>query len=196
MTHGVKLGYEVIEKYLRQGQRVAEELSNGSHPDNSKEDDWEKLVGDMLRLYRDLSGFWIDAVEALMRSPEFLSTVTNVLGRNGQAKSGSAHQEPNPGANGENMKVAVEIASQKRAQVTLDLRPHLMQAALQVHTLHAPDPHIPPLTDVSFRIDGDLNVPVLTLTIPEEQPAATYTGVVVDQKTNEARGTISVRLLS
>ena len=195
VTHGVNLGYEVIEKYLRQGQRVAEELTNGSHSAKSKDNDWEKMVDNMLRLYRDMSGFWIDAIEVLMRSPEFLSTVVGVFGSNVKAKFQNDQEDLNPAVNGENVKVAVEITSKKPAQVTLDIRPHPIQSILHVHSLHAHDPKIPPLTDVSFRADGNLAGPVLALSIPDHQPAATYTGVVVDQKTNEARGTICVRLL-
>ena len=195
VTHGVKLGYEVIEKYLLQGQKVAEEIRNGSHPGHSNEEDWEKLVGNMLRLYRDMSGFWIDAVEVIMRSPDFLSNFMGVIGSNGHAESPRTEKNANQTVNGKNMKVAVEIVSKRRAQVTLDLRPHPVQGILHVHSLHAPDPHIPPLTNVAFRIDSDVPGPVLALNIPDEQPAATYTGVVVEQKTNEARGTICVRLL-
>ena len=195
VTHGVKLGYEVIEKYLRQGQKVAEEMRNGSHSGISNGDDWEKVVGNMLRLYRDMSGFWIDAVEVIMRSPEFLSNFMGIIGSNGNGNSPKTEKEPNQSVNGKNMKVAVEIVSKRRAQVTLDLRPHPFQGVLHVHTLHASDPHIPPLTNVAFRMDSDVTVPVLALNIPEEQPAATYTGVVVEEKTNEARGTICVRLL-
>ena len=174
---------------------MAEEIRNGSQETNSNEDNWEKLVGDMLRLYRDMSGLWIDAVEVLMRSPEFLSMLMGIVGSNGKAGPPGAHKETGSMASGENMKVAVEIASKRRAQVTLDLRPTSTQAILHVHTLHAADPVIPPLPDVSFRLVGDLAVPILQLNIPEKQPAATYTGVVVDHKTNEARGTLCVRVL-
>ena len=66
----------------------------------------------------------------------------------------------------------------------------------RVHALHAGDPALPPLTGVRFGTDEDGGAAVLQLDIADTQPAATYTGVVVDAATNQPRGTLSVRLLA
>ena len=34
VSHGVKLGYRVIEEYLRQGQRAAQQFNNRAYPKN------------------------------------------------------------------------------------------------------------------------------------------------------------------
>jgi hypothetical protein len=90
---------------------------------------------------------------------------------------------------------AIEVASARRTQVTLDLHPRPGRFALRVHALHAADASIPPLTGVSFDIDPVRAKPMLRVDVPENQPVATYTGAVVDSASNEPRGTLSVRLL-
>lgn len=197
VTNGVKLGYEVIEKYLLQGQKVAEGIHNGSPEKNSKEDNVQWLLTSMLRLNRDIAGFWIDAIEAFVQNPEFLSGLMGAARGIGMTPSSNPPEEPGPSANGASGVVAIEVESSRKTQVTLDLRPGPNQGVPHVHALNAPpDLGIPPLTDVSFRWDRESAIPVVQLKIPDSQPAALYTGVVVDPKTNEARGTLCVRILA
>ncbi len=196
VTNGVKLGYEVIEKYLLQGQKVAEGIHNGSYEKNSKEENVQWLLKSMLRLNRDIAGFWIDAIEAFVKNPDFLS---DLMGKasNGVAQSSSTPEEPGKSANGVNGTIAIEVDSRRKTQVILDLRPSISKDVPHVHALNAPpDLRIPPLTDVSFRWDRESAIPIVQLKIPDSQPAALYTGVVVDPKTNEARGTLCVRVLA
>jgi hypothetical protein len=194
VTNGVKLGYEVIEKYLLQGQKVAEGIHNGSAEKNSKEDQVHWLLSSMLRLNRDIAGFWIDAMESFIQNPDFLWGLMGTRS-NGVAPSSDAPVEPAHSANGASTMVTIEVESNRRTQVTVDLRPSPTQRVLHVLALNAsPGMGIPPLTDISFRWDRESAIPVVQLRIPDNQPAAFYTGVVLDPKTNEARGTLCVRI--
>ncbi len=196
VTNGVKLGYEVIEKYLLQGQKVAEGIHNGSAEKNPKEDQVHWLLTSMLRLNRDIAGFWIDAIESFVQNPDFLLGLMGTARSNGVAPSSDAPVEPAHSANGASAMVAIEVESSRRTQVRLDLRPSPTQKVPHVHALNAPpDLGFSPLTDVSFRWDRESAIPVVQLKIPENQPAALYTGVVLDPKTNEVRGTLCVRVL-
>jgi hypothetical protein len=197
VTKGVKLGYEVIEKYFQQGQKDGEKFRNGAHEEDSKEDTLQWLLTSMVRLNRDMAGLWIDAIETFVGNPDFLSGLMGAARSNGVAPSSNAPEEPGPSANGGSARVAVEIESKRRTQVTLDLRPSPTQDVPHVHALNAPpDFGAPPLTDVSFRWDRESAIPVVQLKIPDKQPAALYTGVVLDPKTNEVRGTLCVRVLA
>ncbi|WNM58612.1 hypothetical protein [Candidatus Nitrospira allomarina] len=196
VTNGVKLGYEVIEKYLLQGQKVAEGIHNGSSEEDSKEGNVHWLLSSMLRLNRDMAGFWIDAIEAFVQNPEFLLGLMGAARSNGVTSSSNNTREPGSSANGASARVAVEIESRRRTQVTVDLRPSPSQNVPHVHALNAPpNLGIPPLTEVSFRWDRESATPIVQLKIPDKQPTALYTGVVLDPKTNEVRGTLCVRIL-
>ena len=196
VTDGVKLGYKVIEEYLRQGQRTAQWIRNTSHEqDGSKGGNTEELLENVLRLYKDMTGIWVDALSVIVRSPGFLSWLTGTERGNRAEPSQNEHGEPSP-ANGTATKIAIEILSVRRAQVTLDLGGTHTHYPPLVHALYASDPSIPPLTGISFRLERKSMVPILQLKIPAKQPAGMYTGVVVDRQTNDPRGTLCVRVLA
>jgi hypothetical protein len=195
VTRGVKLGYQVIEEYIRQGQRTAARIRGASQPESSKPGGREEMLETMLRFYKDMADLWIDGVGGIVRSPAFTSWFNGAVQRNGA--SAPPPQEAGSG-DGEGTKgtLVVEVLSKRRAQVTLNLRPHPGRNVPLVHALHASDPAVPPLTGISFRRDPKSAVPVLQLKISNKQPPGMYTGVVVDRETNEPQGTLCVRVLA
>jgi len=193
VTRGVKLGYKVIEDYLRQGQRSAERFREALQKGCSKEGKGEEAIDGLLRLYKDMNDLWIDAVGVILRSPPLLSWFNGTEQRNGAAAPSRGKV---PGSiNGAEGGLAIEIVSKRRTQVTLDLRPHPQRYIPLLYALHAPNPRIPPLTEMAFRLDKKTKGPILQIKIPDRQPAALYTGVVIDKHTHEPRGMLSVRVL-
>ena len=213
---GVQLGYQVIEEQILLGQKLAQRLGRraaqamGATPAPGVADaaghrddtgaaapegavgsaDLNDLLDRVVHLYKDLGALCVDAVETLARNPLLRAGVTRwaSAGTPDPARTDAAAGVPGGG-------FALDIACRRRTQVRLDLRPGAGHGAPRVHALHAADPAIPPLTDVRFDIDPALREPVLHLAIGDAQPAATYTGVVVDGAANEPLGTLSVRLL-
>ena len=186
VAHGVRLGYKVIEEQIRQGRRLAQRLGNAAGKVGAAgPGEGGVLVERVLHLYNDVGALCFDAVETLARSPTL---------RAGIARASQADAETRSGADaGAGTGFVIEVASTRRTQVTLDLRMRPGRFVPLVHALHAAESAIPPLTGVRF--DLTLPEPLLRVEIADAQPAATYTGVVVDSTTNEPRGTVSVRLL-
>ena len=190
VTQGVKLGYKVIEQYITQGQRVAEQISRPFQkgvPEAGTAD----VVQGMVRVYKDMADVWGNALDLMVRNPVFWSW----LGSFGQ--NGGMHA-PNgaPGTlNGTGAAFSVEIASARPTEVMLNVEPSPQPYTPFVHALHAPDRRVPPLTSIAFQKSPKSNMPVLLLKIPSKQPSGLYTGVVVDSDTNQPRGTLTVRVL-
>jgi hypothetical protein len=70
VTQGVKLGYKVIEQYITQGQRVAEQISRPFQkgvPEAGTAD----VVHGMVRLYKDMADVWGNALDLMVRNPVF-----------------------------------------------------------------------------------------------------------------------------
>jgi len=193
VTRGVKLGYKVIEDYLRQGQRSAERFREALQKGGSKEGKGEEAVEGLMRLYKDMTDLWVDAIGVILKSPPFLSWLNGAEQHNGAAAPSREREAWS--INGAEGALAIEIVSKRRTQVTLDLRPHPQRYIPLVYALHAPNPKIPPLTKMVFRLDKKRKGPILQLKIPSDQPAALYTGVVIDKHTHEPRGTLCVRVL-
>ena len=190
VTQGVKLGYKVIEQYIAQGQRVAEQISQPFQrgvPEAGAADVMQGVV----RLYKDMADVCGNALDLAVRNPAFWSWLANVAQSNGMNVT-----NPMPGTlNGTGAAFSVEITSTRPTQVMLNVAPSAQPYIPLVHALHAQDPAVPPLRSIAFQKSPKSNMPVLLLKIPSKQPSGLYTGVVVDKDTNQPRGTLTVRVL-
>jgi len=164
--------------------------------------EFNELLDRVLHLYKDLGALCFDAVETVARNPVLRAGVARLAAgaaavapaaRTGAGTSAEADAGADTEAQGSGF--AVDIRCSRRVQVTLDLRLRQGQGAPLVHALHAGDPAVPPLTGVHLQPGTPRVGPLLQLTIADTQPAATYTGVVVDSASNEPRGTLVVRVL-
>jgi hypothetical protein len=187
LAHGVKLGYAVIDDQIQRGERLAERLRQGAaKPGAAPAAEISLLLERALNLYKDMGALALTAAEALARSP----VVQSGLSRAWQGNGGEPARAPGAGS-----RFAIELASSRKTHVALDFRPTLGKAVPLVHALHAVNPAYPALTGAHFTLDPEAMAPVLHLAIPDAQPAATYSGVVVDGATNEPCGTLSVRIV-
>jgi hypothetical protein len=90
--------------------------------------------------------------------------------------------------------VAVDIASKRRAEVSVDLKPVSAKTKLSVHDLRPRDPDQERITGVGIEWDREGNRFVVHLEIPGDRPAGVYTGLIVDSASNLPQGFVSVRI--
>jgi hypothetical protein len=178
LARGVQLGYRIIDEHILQGRRKAQELRAGeaSAPGDSGKN-VEVLVGRAVDLTKDLGALWLDAVQLLVK----------------HAGRGNGSAEPGNAGLAAGLQVGVEIASSRPVMVKLQLPASTGLTVPRVHALHAADPASPPLTGISFRTGGGAGA-LLHVEVPDHQPAGLYSGVVVDQASNEPLGTLSIRI--
>jgi hypothetical protein len=182
VAQGARLGYSVIQEQLQQGRRVAQQwtqLARGGEggPDN----DITRLVQRVLHFSTDLGALLADLAEAAMRKQ-------NGDGARGDAARAGKEPTADAGKNGAGTQICIDIEAPGRSVVMLDLNENAVDARLAVPGLYALDGQSAPLTAISFEPQA------LQVKIPGDQPAGTYTGVVVDRATNQPRGTLSIRL--
>lgn len=188
VSHGVELGYRVVEEHIRQGQRVAQQVNDRSYNVGAMGNDIRELVGRLARYYADLGALWGELVNSLVANPDFLNNLLRPL--QPQPAPPTANHASANGA----LTVTIEVLSVRPTQVTLDLRPQSERISLASYGLHAADATKPALTDITFTPSVDHGPVGLRVCIPDEQPPGMYTGVVVDKATNLPRGTLSVRV--
>jgi hypothetical protein len=196
VSHGVELGYNVVEEHIRQGQRVAQQVNDRSYSLGAAGSDIRELVERMARYYADLGSLWGDLINSLAANPDFLNNLFRML-RSQPASANGASTEgtsTNGVSTREAIAVAVEVVSTRPTQVTLDLRPHSERLSLTTYGLRATDPEKPLLTDITFAPSSDNGYVCLRICVPDGQPPDVYTGVIVDKATNLPRGTLSVRI--
>ena len=179
---GVKLGYSVIEDQIRQGQRVAQQLNErlyGGEPGN-------KDVGDiyqrLLRFSSDLGSLYLELLDTVAKS-----TRVDELFRPRNTEKSPESQA------GETANIAIALESARPVEVTFNVWSIQTKGKLHPQPLRALDAALDPLTEIRFEYaDGE---PVrLRVSVPSGQAPGTYTGLIVDSETNDAKGSLSVRI--
>lgn len=188
VEHGVRTGYEVIEKHIReirQGQGIAGQINRGPYDSRGIGDDILDIVERIYRYSRNLLPSWLDLAGSIVNAPELLRDLPHLGKRKLEARSnGTPADSP----------IAIEMLTNRPTRITLDLRPQSDRLSLGVHGLYAIDAAKPPLTDINFVPASANDGAALRIRVPEGQPPATYSGVVIDLDSEEPRGTLSVRI--
>jgi hypothetical protein len=181
----------VIEDYLRQGQRVAQQINNRSYNPEAMGNDLQEMIERLARYYTDLGALWGDLVNSLIANPEFMNSVLRPL-------QPASHPQPttNGAAANGTTAVTIEVISIRPIQVTLDLHPQAENLPLTTHGLRAVDPEKPPLTDITFEPHAVHGPVRLRVRIPDVQPPDTYSGLIVDKTTNLPKGSLTVTISS
>jgi hypothetical protein len=181
----VELAYRVIEKHLTNGQRSAEQLNSKPYGTRPTSDGLQELVDQFLRYQAEMIPLWTELLGRLA-SPELMGAIY-------PAKVDSTTPRRNVSSNG-GTNVCLELLSTQPVEVSLDLPPNSDGRQLRVLGLHAVDSDKPGLTDITFspaKVDGHRKLRVF---VPANQPAGSYSGVIVDRDTGELRGTLTVRV--
>ena len=171
IDRAVKLAYGVVDDHIVQGKRAAEALRQGTYSSKDFDDDLRTCLDRALRLSKDWGVWGLDFFD--------------VLRRKAGSQMGSGPSAPD---------VALEVNSKRRAEVKFHLRPGMSRFNPSVPELHSADKTKAPLKDVHF-VFRDGSRPVLVVDIPDDQPHGVYHGAIVDSKTHEPGGFISVRVL-
>ena len=181
--YGVKLGYKLIEDQILKGQKIAEQWRSPGG-ESTDEDEWPRVLGRLLNVYRDLGSVYMDATESI------ISRVANLAMEYEPGADKQSESTPGMGT----PDIPITVSSVKKVRIQLDLKPQA-RGNLSIPPLHGLDSAAAPLTTVYFAPGSTKNPPELNIEIPDECIATAYTGVVVDAGTNEPMGTLCVHVV-
>jgi hypothetical protein len=182
--------YRVIDEYMRQGQKMAEEfwlpLSGGSARDVSR------VFERFMRAAGDMGMAWVEMMSP-MRPPSRTESpkgsagpfATSTSHPDGDATSGRARSAEPTG-------LSVSIESSRRVEVTVDLRGGASPSDLALGALTALDSAAAPLGDVKLEPDEVDGHVVVRIRVPENQASGVYNGILLDRSTSRPRGTVSL----
>jgi hypothetical protein len=87
--------------------------------------------------------------------------------------------------------ITIQVQSKKRVELNHQLTPaSAAHFEPLISPLHAADQDVAPLKNI--RIEAKAGRPVLVVEVPDGQPAGTYHGVILDAKSKQPGGFISV----
>jgi hypothetical protein len=181
---GVGLAYRVIEKHINEGKKNAEQFNSRPYNATTLTDGLQEVLERTIRSQMELLPMWINALNTAIRLDP---------ARTGYPP-GFQPFPPRAEANGTAAKtlkgITIEVASARPVQASIQLQEGVESSSLRTYGLHTLDQNKPPLMNIVFApMDGTIKVGIL---IPDGQPAGLYSGVIVDSRTGEARGTLSV----
>jgi hypothetical protein len=183
LSRSVSVAYHVIDDYLRQGQAAAERMSAGTYGPAALVTDLQEAV---IRMTRHASDFLEVGLQVL--------DLTARVGSGDAPPAPSTPPEQAPTGPSDPTRVRVELTASVPTEVTVDLRPEFARSSLVAHALRAVDPDLPPLTGVAIEPESDDGPLIVRIRIPDGHPAASYSGVVVEERTSRPAGTICVQL--
>lgn len=197
ISKAVETGYKVIEEQIQQGQRVAEQLSQGNIGPGMVNGNVSEVFERVLRFYSDMGSLWFEMLESVVRNPAAAHWFESFLKDRGPEANGHAAASKHNGhATGTRHNVQVEIISSEhtRARVMLDLHPGANHAALVAQALRSRDAEIPPISDVIFTDASEDWPTCLQIKIPAGQPAGTYSAMVLNEMSSEPAGTLCLQI--
>jgi hypothetical protein len=182
---GVTIAYRVIERYITEGRRAAEQFNKRPYDRKVSTDDVRELFERIVRLQSEMVPLWIEALSTFARSEA--SAVASPA--NGHATPHAKSTPPSTPTT-----ISLEIISTRPARVSLELRPSADGRGLMTHGLRALDPNKPVLTDITFLPSQDHSCGTVRVVLPKSQPPGIYSGVIVDRERGESCGTLSVHI--
>jgi hypothetical protein len=192
----VSSGYRIVEEYLRQGQDAARTWGSfgGGGPSAGGGGN------EMMRVASQLATMWLDFMGMMVpggsgtRAP---TTGTAAPTPSSGEPTPPAAPAPHPPASAPQAAataVSIEIASVRRTEVMIELRPRSSDLSLRVQALRAPDPDLPRITGVTIESIPSEDRVAVRLAVPDDQPPGIYSGVILDATTSLPRGTLSLRI--
>jgi hypothetical protein len=181
MARAVRTSCDAIKSSIEQCRTTAQLVCTGQYGVARIPRDVTDFVCRFVRLTGELSTNCFDLLAACMGTP---------------AATGSAQPQPaeQSGATGMSEPM-IQLVSRKMADPTLSpLTPTSSAAVPTVAGLRSHDPTLPVIHTVRFAAAPDRSRLVLHIRISDDQPAGIYSGTVIDSDTQQAIGTLTVRI--
>jgi hypothetical protein len=180
----VGLAYRVIEKHINEGKQNAGLFSGQPYNTRPATDNFRELFELTMRFQSEVLPLWIEALSSAIRVDP--SRIPGAPFAPRAAGNGASAQGSRA--------IAMEIASGRPVQISVDLKEGSERLPLITLGLRAVDPSIPMLSDISFAPETADNPLQLRISISESYPPGAYSGVIVSQTSGEIRGTLTVRI--
>ncbi len=192
VEQGVRMGYEVIDAQIKEGRRVAEQLSGqvSSGAGAYGSDSIRGMTDGFFRSFADLTTRWLEVMSASTGAATGAGTTTSPSHQGGQPSQNGTESTTSSST----VPVSIEVDSKRPITVTLDLRPGSQGRALGNQPLIDPDPDKKPLSDVLFEPQGDDSPLTIKIRVPESHPAGVFSGVVFEREGGQPQGTLSVAI--
>ena len=181
-------GYRIIDEYMRQGQRMAEDFWLPATDATGKAPEHMRMMERFLRSAGDMGSAWLEMMTQWTRpagadmSPRGTAGPFTAGATNGHAAAEATH----PSA------LSIAIESSRRVRVSVDTQGRLED--IEASPLVSTDRSLPPITTPCVEVEAETGRSILRIAIADEQPPGTYHGVLLNRRTQRPGGTITLQV--
>ena len=190
ISRSVALGYQVVEEYVRQGEKAARRVSDGGYRSGSVAADAQDVMQLMQRMGHyasELFGTWFELVQRTGMPGAPLRAAAAAGAPTTTAPSAAA-------STAAPIRARLEVRSSRPVEVAIELASEAGSAEFVVHALRACESWKPRLDDVHVRPGDAGDAPIVAVRVPDGHPPGTYEGLIVDAATNRPVGVVRVVL--
>ena len=193
VTRSVQLGYRVVDEYIRQGQRAAQRVNERSYDPQAMAGEMQQMASQMGRFASDFAALWFELMR--MTAPGMAGVPpVSAPAKPRRAKSAAPDAaSESQQSDTESVRVKVEVASVRPAEVAVNLTAAGDGRELTVSDLRAVDPKLPVLQGVAFA-NGGGGERTLRVRVPNDHPAGIYNGLILDRDSGRPVGTVSIKI--
>ena len=186
VADAVRKGYQVVEENIRQGRAAAERVRAGSYGVSEIPSEIRTVANRLLTLGMELGTIWFQLIAAVMRDPKLRTAFEEDLA----PRTAPTVRPVSP-------PVAYRVRCSREVEHSLSLHPLSSPAVPAVAGLYSIEPNAPSISRerVTFRRNPDDSL-LVQINVPDEIPAGTYNGVLIDRDTHEPIGTLRLRILA
>jgi len=200
VSRSVDLGYRLIEEYIEQGQRTAQQFGAAGFDPQRLTSDVQDLAARLAQYASEFTAVWVELLQMTLTglagaagapaargpAPAWWSEETGLGPERAPSSSAPATAADAPPC----LRLALEAA--QRASVEIDVQPSRLGHPLVVHALRTPDDSAPRIDQVQFQPATDEAGATVRIAVPAGQPAGVYSGLVIDTSTNRPAGSVTV----
>lgn len=187
VAEAVRKGYEVVGENIRQGRQAAERMRARSYTPAEIPGELRRFADRLLQLSMELGTTWFQLIGAILRDPQ-LREAFEGAGQEAAPRPAEQVQPVSP-------PIVYTVRCSRTVEHSLKLHPLTGPVQPTIAGLHsiAPGGHSVAPGRVTFRRNPDGSL-LVNITVPDEVPAGTYNGAVIDRDTHEAIGTLRLRI--
>jgi hypothetical protein len=190
VSDGVRLGYQVIDTYLKQGQTIARQFVGTPYGADSGNGHSEQPDLRSLQLLTELMANWSDLVGVYTEALSSAAGSIRPPVRPPENPSGAAVPRTSAPST---VQLAYELTSRRPALVDVEFFPGRDTLDLAAHALRCLDSSAAEIA-VVFEKQPDRQRTIVSINVSDDQPAGLYTGTLMDSRDGSAVGTVSLRI--
>jgi hypothetical protein len=185
--------YRLIDEYVRQGQKMAENLWLPTDRPSGADESGFKAPLRFMRAMGDMTMAWVDVMQRWTNDAVAPSGAAVGPFTAGRAPPEQPRAEPSNGAP-RSPALRVSVKARGVVEVSVHLGEGTKLGDLSPGELRPFSGDAAPIKGVALEAGSPGEGPLLRIVVPDDQLPGTYNGLLVDRSTQRPRGTVSLSI--